>query len=96
MSEEISKPKKAHLRKLYLAYLIDNSKQSLVSLVDETGMPKRTIQTAMGAFTDISIECVFEQDGVRNRHGYYKINSWGPNNKKWIKDNLQYVIDVLQ
>lgn len=94
--EEVSKPKKAHLRKLYLAYLIDGSKQSLVSLVAETGMPKRTIQTAMAAFTDIGIECEFEQDGVRNRHGYYKINSWGPNNKKWIKENLQYVIGVLQ
>lgn len=93
---EASKSKKAFYRKLYIAYLIDSGKQNLVSLEEETGMPKRTLQTAMAALPDIGIEYVFIQDGSKNRHGYYKITEWGSTNKKWIKENMQYVIDVLQ
>lgn len=93
---DASKSKKAFYRKLYIAYLIDSGKQNLVSLEEETGMPKRTLQTAMTALSDIGIEYEFIQDGAKNRHGHYKINDWGSTNKKWIKENLQRVIDVLQ
>ena len=95
MSEH-SKSKKAFFRKLYLAHLIDSEQHNLLSLAEKTGMPRRTIQTAMEGLPDIDIEYEFVQSGERNRHGYYRINAWGPTNKIWVKDNLQYVIDVLQ
>lgn len=91
----MSKAKKAYHRKLYLAYLIESGRHNLVSLEQETGMPKRTIQTAMAGLPDIGIEYDFIQDGVKNRHGHYLISEWGDHNKNWIKKNLQYVIDVL-
>jgi hypothetical protein len=93
---EISKSKKAYFRKLYLAYLIDTARHNLISLEEKTGMPKRTIQTSMAGFDDIGIEYKFVQDGSKNRHGYYQLISWGYHKKQRIKDNLQYVIDVLQ
>lgn len=92
----ISKAKKAYFRKLYIAFLIDSGQQNLLSLNKATEMPRRTIQTAMEGLADIGIEHEFIQDGVRNRHGYYRITDWGPNNKQWIADNLQYVTDTLQ
>jgi hypothetical protein len=93
---EISKPKKAYLRKLYLAYLIDMSRNNIVSLEEKTAMSRRTIQTSMSGFNDIGIEFEFVQDGSRNRHGYYRITSWGDHKKLWIKNNLKYIIHVLQ
>lgn len=86
----------AYYRKLYLAYLIDTERHNLVTLVEKTGMPKRTIQTSMKAFEDIGISFQFIQDGPKNRQGYYTITEWADHNKAWIKNNLQYVVDVLQ
>jgi hypothetical protein len=92
-----SKAKISYYRKLYLAYLIDTTKSNLVSLEEVTGMPRRTIETSMKGFDDIGIDFKFVQEvGARNRHGSFKILSWGDHKKSWVKDNLQYVIDVLQ
>lgn len=97
MSEnKSSKSKVAYFRKLYLAHLIDSGQHNLLSLVELSGMPRRTIQTAMEGFSDIGIDHEFIQAGERNRHGYYQINDWGPADRSWIVKNLQYVIDVLQ
>lgn len=92
----MNKSKIAYYRKLYLAFLINLERHNLVSLEEKTGMPKRTIQTAMSGLSDIGIEHEFVQDGPKNRQGYYKITEWADHNPKWIKSNLQYVIDVLQ
>jgi hypothetical protein len=91
------KPKIAYYRKLYLAYLIDTSKHNLVTLVEKTGMPKRTIQASMLAFEDIGISFEFVQkEGALNKQGHYKITEWGDHNKEWIKDNILNIVDVLQ
>jgi hypothetical protein len=91
------KPKKTYYRKLYLAYLIDTQKQNLVTLVEKTGMPKRTIQASMLAFEDIGISFEFVQkQGAGNMQGHYKITEWGDHKKAWIKDNLQNIVDVLR
>jgi hypothetical protein len=93
----IRKPKKTYYRKLYLAYLIDTQKHNLVSLVEKTGMPKRTIQASMKAFEDVGISFEFVQkEGALNKQGHYIITGWGDHDKKWIKDNLLNMVDVLQ
>jgi hypothetical protein len=91
------KPKTAYYRKLYLAYLIDTEKHNLVSLVEKTGMPKRTIQASMKAFEDVGISFEFVQkEGALNKQGHYAITGLGDHNKDWIKDNMRNIIDVLQ
>ena len=91
-----SRPKKAYYRKLYLAHLIDTERHNLVSLVEKTGMPLRTIQDAVKALPNIGIEYKFIQDGSKNNHGYYEIGDWTDHNRDWIRINLQYVKDVIQ
>jgi hypothetical protein len=97
MKKEVKKAKVAYNRKLYLAYLIDSKKHSLTSLIEETGMHKRTIETAMKGFPDIGIEYEFVQlQGAKNRQGHYRIISWSDHSRKWIKKNMRHVVDVLQ
>ena len=93
---KIEKTKIAYYRKIYIAYMISTDKHNLNTLQELTGMPRPTIVTALSGLTDIGIEHEFIQiDGLRNRHGYYKITNWGDHSRKWIKDNLHYVMDIL-
>ncbi len=80
----ISKQRKAFLRKLYLAHLIDNDRHNLLSLNKTTGMPRRTLQDAIVALKDLGVECRFIQDGKRYNIGYYHIETWGPINSSWV------------
>ena len=92
----ISKSKKAYYRKLYLAYLIESGRHNLITLEEETGMPRRTIETAMAGFSDIGIIREFVQDGPKNKQGYYRITEWSDHRKSWIKDNIKGILQVLQ
>ncbi len=84
MANFISKQRKAFLRKLYLAHLIDNGRHNLLSLNKETGMPRRTLQDAVATLKDLGIECRFVQDGERHNMGYYHIETWGTINSSWV------------
>ncbi|MCE9677807.1 winged helix-turn-helix domain-containing protein [Shewanella sp. AS1] len=95
MEHPVSKQKKAFLRKLYLAYLIDNERHNLLSLCKATGMPRRTLQDAISAFVDLGIECHFIQDGERHNAGYYHIHTWGPISSSWVRTHLDDLLAQL-
>ncbi len=95
-SSNASKQKKAYLRKLYIAHLIDTERQDLRSLEEVTGMPRRTLQDSIKAMSDIGIDCCFVQDGPKHRHGYYRIVAWGDHDQVWIKTNLNAILAVLR
>nr|WP_119977726.1 winged helix-turn-helix domain-containing protein [Shewanella algidipiscicola] len=93
---QISKQKKAFIRKLYLAHLIDNERHNLLSLSKLTAMPRRTLQDAIVSMGDVGIECEFVQDGARHNAGYYQLRCWGPINPLWIKEHLNGLLAQLQ
>ncbi|QFU24230.1 helix-turn-helix domain-containing protein [Shewanella sp. YLB-09] len=95
-TEDVSKQKKAFLRKLYIAHAIDSEQHNLLSLNKLTGMPRRTLQDSIAALNDIGIECHFIQDGERNNSGYYKISTWGPINSAWVDTHLQTITELLK
>lgn len=95
MADVVSKQKKAFLRKLYLAHLIDNERHNLLSLNKLTGMPRRTLQDAIAALVDLGIECHFIQDGERHNAGYYQINTWGPISSSWVCTHLDDLLKQL-
>ncbi|MCL1056748.1 winged helix-turn-helix domain-containing protein [Shewanella gelidimarina] len=86
-----SKQQIAFYRKLYIAYQIEHEQHNLLSLHKLTSMPRRTLQDAIAAFTDLGIECEFVQDGERNNAGYYRINDWGPINSVWVGEHLAVI-----
>ncbi|ASJ95801.1 MULTISPECIES: winged helix-turn-helix domain-containing protein [Shewanella] len=95
MSPELSKQKIAFMRKLYLAHLIDAEQHNLLSLNKATSMPRRTLQDAIAALGDIGISCTFVQDGERHNAGYYRLNDWGPIDKRWVKAHIEEIAQSL-
>ncbi|MCH1920262.1 winged helix-turn-helix domain-containing protein [Shewanella sp. A3A] len=93
--EQVSKQQIAFVRKLYLAHVIDDGKHNLLSLQKLTGMPRRTLQDALAACSDIGIEVAFIQDGARNNSGYYHIQTWGPINSAWVGTHLSQIQNLL-
>lgn len=93
MAQIHSKTKTSYYRKLLISSLIDQGINTVPLLMNSTGMPKRTIQDTIKALSDLDIECLFYG---ATKNGCYKIISWGAINKDYVKDNLQYVIDVLE
>ncbi|MBV7316487.1 helix-turn-helix domain-containing protein [Shewanella sp. NIFS-20-20] len=84
----MSKSQLAFNRKLYLAGLIANEPQNLVSLQACTNMPRRTLQDALVACKDIGIEIEFIQQGERHNAGFYRLESWGPINPLWVEAHM--------
>ncbi|MEI6859083.1 MAG: winged helix-turn-helix domain-containing protein [Shewanella sp.] len=95
MNIAVSKQKKAFLRKLYLAHVIDNEQHNLLSLNKLTDMPRRTLQDSIAALSDIGIECQFIQGGERNNAGYYKLSTWGPISSAWVSTHLNEITKML-
>ncbi len=93
---EVSKQKKAFIRKLYLAHAIDSEQHNLLSLNKLTGMPRRTLQDSIAALSDIGIECQFIQSGERNNAGHYKIDTWGPINPAWVDTHMDEITELLK
>ncbi len=87
-----SKTKTSYYRRLYVAYLIDSGVNTVSSLIDATEMPKRTLQDTLAALSELDI-LLQSEGGTKNLT--YRILEWGAINKKWIKDNLQYVKRAL-
>lgn len=74
-------------RRLYLAYLVENTERPNVpKLIEKTGWPRRTIQDVLKALPGIGIELMFIQDGCRHNDGYYKLSDWGPFDSQWVLD----------
>ncbi|AGA85794.1 MAG: hypothetical protein CVV19_04660 [Gammaproteobacteria bacterium HGW-Gammaproteobacteria-9] len=93
----VSKTKTSFYRRLYVAWLIDSgSATSVPTLMEATGMPRRTAQDTLAALADLDIDCTFEQDdGERHNAGHYAIRNWGAIDKGWIERNLKHIKSVL-
>jgi len=92
MSQIHSKTKTSYYRRLYVAHLIDNGINTVPSIIDATGMPRRTAQDTITALSELDIQCVSHET---EKNGKYVISDWGAIKKEWIKSNLQHVKDVL-
>ncbi|MBE8233734.1 MAG: helix-turn-helix domain-containing protein [Endozoicomonadaceae bacterium] len=88
-----NKTKTSLYRRLLIANLIDSGINSVPKIMNDTNMPRRTIQGTIKSLKEIDIKCEFVG---ANKDGYYKINDWGAINSKWIKVNLQHVKEVLE
>ncbi|BDM65526.1 hypothetical protein NFHSH190041_29780 [Shewanella sp. NFH-SH190041] len=93
--DNISKQHKAFLRKLYLAYLIDQGEHNLPALQQLTGMPRRTLQDAIAAFGDVGIRVSFVQQGPRNNAGFYRVEDWGPIKPEWVANQVDALAALL-
>ncbi|MBS98700.1 MAG: hypothetical protein CMI01_08485 [Oceanospirillaceae bacterium] len=93
---EYSKAALAFQRKIYLAWLIDQSPHSLLSLQHTTGMPRRTLQDTLKTLSDLGIQCTFEQQsGERNNQGHYRIADWGPIDPTWVSHHRSAICSAL-
>ncbi len=92
MDQVHSKTKTSFYRRLYLAHLIDTGTNSVPTITDATGMPRRTAQDTIANLKELDIDCSFE-GGTKN--GSYQINDWGPISAQWVRANLKHIATVL-
>ena len=72
-------------RRLIVADLIATAERpSVPELMRLTGWPRRTLQDIIKALPGLGLELQFVQDGVRNNDGYYRLDSWGPFDQRWV------------
>lgn len=83
-----SKTKTSLYRRAYVTWLISTGVNTVPAIIEATGMPRRTAQDTLAAIPELSIV-------LKNSGGLYSVVDWGMLNKKWLKDNLQHVKDVL-
>ena len=93
----VSKTKTSFYRRLYVAWLIDSgTATSVPTLMEATGMPRRTAQDTLAALADLDIDCRFvQEDGERHNAGNYRIHDWGAIDRHWIERNLSQLKTVL-
>ncbi|MFT6927184.1 MAG: hypothetical protein ACJAZP_002813 [Psychromonas sp.] len=84
-----SKTQTSFLRRLLVAYLIDNDFNTVPKIIAATGMPRRTAQDTIKALHEIEVTL---EPGAR---GEYRVTDWGVVNKGWIKNNLSHICAVL-
>ena len=89
MTEKPSKTQTSFLRRLLVAYLIDNGRNTIPLIMEATGMPRRTAQDTVKALHELEIEV------EQFKRGEYRIMNWGAVNHTWIKNNLSHVCNVL-
>ncbi|MGP8307715.1 helix-turn-helix domain-containing protein [Vibrio sp. YIC-376] len=88
-SKTPSKTQTSFLRRLLVAYLIDNGKDTVPAIMEATGMPRRTAQDTIKALHEIEIKA------VQVERGHYKIEDWGAVKRDWIKDNIKHISQIL-
>lgn len=93
INTQSSKTKTTFFRRLYVAYLIDSGINTIPAIMNETAMPRRTIQDVIFSLAEIDLQCEF-QGATKN--GFYVIKDWASINREWIEKNLQYIVDVLE
>lgn len=87
-----SKTKTSFYRRLLLAYLVDNGFNTLAKIQAEINIPRRTAQDTIAAMQELDIECTFVG---ASKNGHYQIESWGPFDKDWIKENMDRIRETL-
>lgn len=88
-----SKTKTSFYRRLFVAYLVDTGVDTVPSIVQATGMPRRTAQDTIQALGEIDIHCEFQG---ANKNGAYVITNWGPISRRWLKNNTKRIASVLR
>lgn len=91
----LSRTRTSFYRRLYVAYLIDQGKADVPTLVEQTGMPRRTAQDTIASLADLDIDCQFEQDDKRHNSGQYRVKHWGPINPDWVSRHAQHIGELL-
>lgn len=92
----LSKTKSSFYRRLYVAHLIEQGVASVPTLMEATGMPRRTAQDTITSLGELDIECVFEKgDGERHNIGHYTIKQWGAIDPQWVASNAERLGQVL-
>jgi len=89
----ITKTKSSFYRRLFIAMLIEKGFNTIPKIVAETGAPRRTIQDTINALVELDIYCAFIG---ATKNGTFKIASWGPINKEWVKDNFESIKILLK
>ncbi|WP_342594154.1 winged helix-turn-helix domain-containing protein [Salinicola lusitanus] len=93
----LSKTRTSFYRRLYVAHLIDAGlAASVPTIVELSGMPRRTAQDTLAALAELDIRCEFEQSrGERHQIGRYVIHDWGPISSTWVSDHVEQIANAL-
>lgn len=81
----LNKTHKTHLRRIFIAYLLDRGIDTVPKIVKVTSMPRRTVQEVLKSLSDIEIMINHEAGGT------YSITSWGAISKDWAHSNVEYM-----
>ena len=92
MTPQYTKTKTSYYRRLYVAFLVDSGTNTVPSLLEATGMPRRTLQDTLKALSDLDI-VIESRGGTKNAS--YRLNSWGAIDKDWIIRNEEHIRGVL-
>lgn len=92
MTPQYTKTKTSYYRRLYVAFLVDSGTNTVPSLLEATGMHRRTMQDTLKALSDLDI-VIESRGGTKNAS--YRVNSWGAIDKDWIGRNEAHVRRVL-
>ncbi len=87
-----SKTKTSFYRRLLVAYLIDQGVNTVPSLMQETGMPRRTAQDTIDALSELDVRVEFVG---ANKNGGYEVKDWGAINRTWVKKHAAELREVL-
>lgn len=90
MTSKPSKTQTSFLRRLLVAYLIDNDFNTVPKIVEVTGMHRRTAQDTIKALHEIEVK--IEQYSK----GKYRVVDWGAVNNDWIRNKFTHVCSVLK
>ena len=80
--------KTVNCRKIYLTYLIENGVDNLADLLEQTPIPKRTLQKDLASLSDLDI-VIEAYGGTKNRA--YTVNHWGMINKAYVYQNISSI-----
>jgi hypothetical protein len=87
-----SKAKKSFYRRLYLAFVIDAGINTVSALLEETNMPRRTLQDTLKNASDLDI-AIESHGGTKNTH--YSVVDWGAIDKSWVQKNIEYIKETV-
>ncbi|MCF2902491.1 winged helix-turn-helix domain-containing protein [Pseudoalteromonas sp. OFAV1] len=85
---EVNGRKVNYFRRLYIAYLISTGTNTVAGLLNETELPRRTLQDTLKSLSDFEI--IIESKGGTKNHSY-SLTNWGPIDSKWIQSNNEYI-----
>ncbi|WP_228289104.1 helix-turn-helix domain-containing protein [Marinobacter salinisoli] len=92
MSGSPSKTKTSFYRRIYLAWLINCGINNVPSIMQATGMPRRTAQDTINALHEIDV--AVEHVGS-TKAGHYELKEWGAINPEWLETHINRIRETL-